>query len=209
MGSRRAVLAVVTLSLALLGLTTARADAVTQLCASHALTSAADFQTFANRRNSAFGVGDITSMLRLPDGRLFFTLGDTGYYDVRANGSPGPLVGFGNNSAWVQSGNCFVLLDRNWSGSRSWILPPQTDGSVYWPGASVVVGNRLYVFLARLFLNTPFGTPVGAAVATFDKVPVRLKGKLRAIGLEASAAAAQETIMRPNLASIRVRCTRM
>ena len=57
---------------------------------------------------------------------------------------------------------------------RSWILPPPKDGSAYWPGASVVVGTRLYVFLARLFVNTRFGTPVGAAVATFDLPSLQL-----------------------------------
>ena len=119
-------------------------------------------------RDAHFGIGDITSVVRLPDGRRFFTLGDTAYYNVRADGSAGPLRGFGNNSAWVQSGRCFTLVDRPGPGARSWLLPPQRDGSVYWPGASVVVGTRLYVFLARLFLDRPFGTPVGAAVAAFD-----------------------------------------
>ena len=174
MGSRGIALVVLVVLLVSFGPVGTRAGALAKLCANHALTSAADFQTIATDRDAAFGVGDITSMLRLPDGRLFFTLGDTGYYNVNRDGSAGPLVGFGNNSAWVQSGSCFTLLNRAGPGPRSWILPPQTDGSVYWPGASVVAGSRLYVFLARVFLNQPFGTPVGAAVATFDLPSLQL-----------------------------------
>ena len=130
--------------------------------------SAADYQAVADGRNASFGIGDITSAVGLPDGRRFFTFGDTDYDDLTASGAAGPLTGFGNNSAWVQSGDCFTLLARAVPGVRSWLLPPQTDGSVYWPGASVVVGNRLYVFLTRLFLDRPFGRPVGAAIAAFD-----------------------------------------
>ena len=48
-----------------------------------------------------------------------------------AAGRAGPLTGFGNSSAWVQSGNCFTLVDRAGPGARSWLLPPQSDGSVY------------------------------------------------------------------------------
>ncbi len=106
-------------------------------------------------------------MTQLPDGRTLFVLGDTGYYNLASDGSAGPLLGFGTNSAWVQAGNCFTLLEGS-ADNRSWIAPPQHDGTVYWPGAAVVVGNRLHVFLTRLYLDNPFGTPVGSAVATFE-----------------------------------------
>ena len=112
-------------------------------------------------RVATFGIGDITSVTGLADGRRFFALGDTAYYNLNANGSAGKFVGFGNNSAWVQSGSCFTLLDRDGPGPRSWVLPPQRDGSVYWPGASVVVGPRLYVFMLRL-VSTSRSAP-GAA----------------------------------------------
>jgi len=153
--------------------TPARAAQPTR-CESHVPAALADFQAVANGRNASFGIGDITSAIRLPDGRLFFTLGDTGYYNLQANGSAGPMQGFGNNSAWVLSGKCFTLLNRPGPGARSWLLPPENDGSVYWPGASVVVGPRLYVFLTRLFDNTTFGRPVGAAVAVFDLPSLQL-----------------------------------
>jgi hypothetical protein len=132
------------------------------------------YKSVANSRNSQFGVGDITSMVLLPDGRRFFTFGDTGYYHVHSNGSAGPLLGFGNNSAWVQKGSCFTLLARFGPGSRSWVLPPQGGTAIYWPGASVVVGSRLYVFFARLYLNVPFGQPISAAVAVFDLPSLQL-----------------------------------
>ncbi len=99
---------------------------------------------------------------------MFFALGDTAYYDVNHDGSTGRIEGFGNNSAWVLSGSCITLLNRPGPGSRSWILPPQRDGSFYWPGASVVVGSRLYVFLQRLRSNSSFGISLGSAVAEFD-----------------------------------------
>jgi hypothetical protein len=143
-------------------------------CAAHAPATVADYQAVPDHRSAKFGIGDITSIVRLPDGRRFFTLGDTGYYNLEGDGSAGPLVGFGNNSAWVQSGNCFSLLDRPGPGARSWLLPTQQDGTVFWPGASVAVGPRLYVFLSRLFLNRPFGTPVGESVAVFDLPSLRL-----------------------------------
>ena len=130
--------------------------------------SPSDYTAVGVHRWSGFGIGDVTAALRLPDGRRLFIMGDTLYHGLRSDGRPGPLVGFGNNSAWVQSGNCFTLLDHAAPGSRSWLQPPETDGTAYWPGGAVVAGNRLYVFLSRLFVNTEFGNPVGAAVATFD-----------------------------------------
>jgi hypothetical protein len=158
------------------GLTIAASPAAAQarLCLPHAPTSPADYQTIPDTRVASFGIGDITSSTQLPDGRQFFALGDTAYYNLNPDGSAGPLAGFGNNSAWLQSGPCFSLLDRDGPGPRSWVLPPQRDGSIYWPGASVVVGPRLYVFMQRLFLNQPFGTSVGAAVAVFDLPSVTL-----------------------------------
>jgi hypothetical protein len=149
-------------------------SAAVQHCSASPPTSVDAYISVANGRNAQFGVGDITSMVRLPDGRRFFALGDTGYYNVHGDGSAGPLLGFGNNSAWVQKDNCFTLLARAGPGSRSWVLPPQGGSAVYWPGASVVVGSRLYVFFARLYLTTPFGNPVSAAVAIFDLPSLQL-----------------------------------
>jgi len=141
---------------------------VASRCFARTPATPADYQSVADTRDASFGIGDITSAVRLPDGRRFFTLGDTGYYNLGGDGHAGRLQAFGNNSAWVQSGACVDLLARGAPGTRSWLLPPQRDGSVYWPGAAVVVGPRLYVFLVRLFLDTRFGRPVGAAVAAFD-----------------------------------------
>ncbi|HEY5013883.1 MAG TPA: hypothetical protein VIK61_14430, partial [Acidimicrobiia bacterium] len=170
----RTLVGALTIALATFGPGAPTADATTARCLPHSPASPADYQLVANGRNASFGVGDVTSVVRLPDGRRFFVFGDTGYYNLNADGSAGPLVSFGNNSAWVQSGNCFVLVDTAGAGSRSWIVPPQQDGSVYWPGAAVVVGNRLYVFLTRLFLDRFFGRPVGSAVATFDLPSLQL-----------------------------------
>jgi hypothetical protein len=156
------------LSVAVIVATAPGAAALPRRCLTHPLRTATDYRAIADTRVSSFGVGDMTSMVRLPDGRVFSSLGDAGYYDLNADGSAGPLRGFGNNSAWVQSGDCITLLDRAGPGVRSWVLPPQQDGSVYWPGASVVVGSRLYVFMQRLVLNSTFGTSVGNAVAEFD-----------------------------------------
>jgi ribosomal protein L24E len=161
-------------ALAGLVVTAAPAAAGPRRCLAHSPTSVADYQGIADTRVAAFGVGDITSITALPGGRRFFALGDTAYYNLNANGSAGPFTGFGNNSAWVQSGPCFTLLDRDGPGPRSWVLPPQRDGSVYWPGASVVAGPRLYVFMLRLYLDRPFGTGLSAAVAVFDLPSVSL-----------------------------------
>jgi hypothetical protein len=144
------------------------AAASPKYCAGHAPRTSADYQAVTDQRNASFGIGDTTSAIRLPDGRRFFTFGDTGYYNVAPNGRAGPLKGFGNNSAWVQSGRCFTLLNQASPQNASWLIPPQHDGSVYWPAASVVVGPRLYVFLNRVFLDPPFGRGVASAVAAFD-----------------------------------------
>src|SRR6516225_4096786 len=169
----RAIFGVV-ISVALVIPSAASANAVVQHCSANPPTSVAAYTSVADARDATFGVGDITSMVLLPDGRRFFAFGDTGYYNVHKNGSAGPLLGFGNNSAWVQKGNCFTLIARFGPGSRSWVLPPQGGTAIYWPGASVVVGSRLYVFFARLYLNVPFGTPVSAAVAIFDLPSLQL-----------------------------------
>jgi len=150
------------------------ASAAPSVCLSHPPASAADYQAIANTRVASFGVGDITSMTTLPDGRRFIALGDTAYYNLNPNGSTGAIVGFGNNSAWVQSGACFTLLDRPGPGPRSWVLPPPRGNSFFWPGASVVVGPRLYVFMQRIVLNKPFGTSLGAAIAEFDLPSLKL-----------------------------------
>jgi hypothetical protein len=171
---RRHVAAAVVVTVAATGLVASApsaasaAPAATRRCFTHPPRTANDFQAVGDHRNANFGIGDMTSVVRLPDGRLFFTFGDTAYFDLAPDGSAGPFKAFGNNSAWVQSGNCFTLLYGTSPGTRSWLLPPQYDGSVYWPAASVVVGPRLYVFLNRVFLEWPFGRSVGSAVAVFD-----------------------------------------
>jgi hypothetical protein len=144
------------------------AAASPRYCSSHPLRTAADYQAVPDHRNASFGIGDLTSVILLPDGRRLFTLGDTAYYDLTPEGGSGPWKAFGNNSAWVQSGRCFTLLNTANPRNRSWLVPPQHDGSAYWPMASLVVGPRLYVFLNRVMLEPPFGRSVGSAVAVFD-----------------------------------------
>jgi hypothetical protein len=170
----RVLLAVIMSSSVAIAASTTPAGAATRLCWFHAPNSAADFQAVTDARSARLGIGDLTSAVRLPDGRRFLAFGDTAYYDLNRDGSAGPLHGFGNNSAWVQSGSCYTLLDRVGPGSRSWVLPPQHDGSFYWPGASVVVGTRLYVFEQRLVSGSTFGRSVGAAVAAFDLPSLKL-----------------------------------
>src|SRR4029077_18088686 len=82
-------------------------------CLPHPPGSTGDYQAITDSRDGTFGVGDMTSAVQLPDGRLFYTFGDTAYYGLNADGSAGANIGFGNNSAWVQSGNCFTLLYRS------------------------------------------------------------------------------------------------
>src|SRR6478609_7516926 len=80
----RLVLAALAVCLAATGLVASPAagGAAPLHCSSHPPRTAADFQAVADQRNASFGVGDITSVVRLPDGRRFFTLGDTAYYNV-------------------------------------------------------------------------------------------------------------------------------
>jgi hypothetical protein len=159
---------VAALVVALIAVPHASATAAGQRCLTHLPTSVADYGSVTDSRDASFGIGDVTSSVLLPDGRRFFALGDTAYYDVAADGSRGQIKAFGNNSAWVQSGNCFTLLNGTNPGTKSWVVPPQKDGSFYWPGASVVVGSHLEVFMQRLTLGDGFGTSLGAVVAEFN-----------------------------------------
>jgi hypothetical protein len=153
---------------ALIAVPNASATGDGQRCLTHLPTSTADYGSVTDSRDADFGIGDVTSSVMLPDGRRFFALGDTAYYDVASDGSREQITAFGNNSAWVQTGNCFTLLNGADPGSKSWVVPPQHDGSFYWPGASVVVGSHLEVFMQRLTLGDGFGTSLGAVVAEFD-----------------------------------------
>jgi hypothetical protein len=159
---------VAALVVALIAVPHASATAESQHCLTHLPTSIADYGSVTDSRDADFGIGDVTSSVLLPDGRRFFALGDTAYYDIMSDGSRGEMTGFGNNSAWVQSGNCFTLLHGTNPGTKSWVVPPQKDGSFYWPGASVVVGSHLEVFMQRLKLDDGFGTSLGAVVAEFN-----------------------------------------
>ena len=140
----------------------------------HLPSAAADYQAVSDSRNARLRCrrhdrGRTTSRRAAP-----LHLRRHRVLRHRIRRSAGRFQGFGNNSAWVQSGPCFELLDRAAPGTRSWLLPPQHDGSLYWPGGAVVVGSRLYVFLTRLFLDRPFGRPVGAALAVFDLPSLQL-----------------------------------
>ena len=169
------VLTTVSLGAVVIGVTATPAAADAQRCLPHLPTATADYRAIADERDANFGVGDITSSVQLPDGRRFIALGDTAYYNVRPDGSTGTIEGFGTNSAWVQSGKCFTLLDSATPGfSKSWVSPPQNDGSFFWPGASVVVGSKLYVFMQRLVRDSGFGTSRGASVAEFDLPSLKL-----------------------------------
>jgi len=130
-------------------------------------SSAAHYQSVADFRGPSWGVGDLMSMATLPDGRNVFAFGDTVYAPVNPDGSRGPLTAFGNNSLWVQQGNCFWQLDSP-TGDRSWIAPSTGDGTVFWPGGAAVAGNRLHIFLTRTRIDNVFGTPFGSAVATYE-----------------------------------------
>jgi hypothetical protein len=170
----KVLLATLTMSTASFVAPAAPAGAYTRRCLSTTPKTAAAYQALPDSRDTSFGIGDVTSIVRLPDARQLFVLGDTSYYNLTANGGTGPIQGFGNNSAWVQSGGCFTLLNRAGPGARSWVMPPQRDGSFYWPGASVVVGSRLYIFMQRLVPDGPFGRSLGAAVAAFDLPSLQL-----------------------------------
>ena len=144
------------------------AAASTRRCATHPPRTANDFQAVADNRNANFGIGDLTSVVRLPDGRRFFTLATRRTTTSRPTAVPDRSTGSATTRRGCQSGNCFTLLNRAGPGARSWLPPPQQDGSVYWPAASVVVGPRLYVFLNRVVPEAPVRPVGGSAVAAFE-----------------------------------------
>jgi hypothetical protein len=144
------------------------AAAAPRMCFDSPPTTTAQFQQLADVRNTTWAVGDLTSIVDLPDGRRLFFFGDSAYYDLNGDGSRGPFAGFSSTSAWLQTGGCFTLLNTDGAYGRSWLEPPEQDGSVYWPGGATVVGNRLHVFLTRVVLERPWGRAVGSAVATFE-----------------------------------------
>jgi hypothetical protein len=147
----------------------------TVMCAQGSLGSSSALQEFFDRRSELWAGADLTGVVPLPDGRNLWLFGDTMYTPVEENGGRGALVGFGNNSAFVESGGCMRHVSGNGS-QRSWVTPPHADGSIYWPGGGVVVGSTLHVFLGRMKPEPPFGRLLDRAVATFSLPDLQLRG---------------------------------
>src|SRR5688572_2992741 len=89
-GKRWAFVALAVAVVAPMGLSGDTAHAATSICLSRAPRTTAEFQQVTDARSDVFGVGDLTTMIDLPDGRRLFVFGDTSYHDVNANGSRGP-----------------------------------------------------------------------------------------------------------------------
>jgi hypothetical protein len=136
-------------------------------CARGPLISPEALQWFFGLRGDLWAGADLTSVVPLPDGRNLWLFGDTFYTPVQPDGSRGASVAFGHNSAFVQSGGCMRHISGSGSG-RSWLAPPQTDGSAYWPMGGVVVGNEVHIFLGRVAPEAPFGRLLDRAVATLS-----------------------------------------
>ena len=149
--------------------------ATARQCEAAPPATAADYQAVPDPRTRLFGVGDMTAAVQLPDGRRVFTFGDTGYYDIGSDGQRRPFPGIRQQLGVGAVGPVLRTARPRLRPARAaGCFRPQHDGSLYWPGGAVVAGPRLYVFLTRLFLDRPFGRPVGAAVAVFDLPSLQL-----------------------------------
>src|SRR5688572_13125465 len=124
-GKRWELVALAIAVLSPLWLSSESAHAAANVCLSRAPRTVAEFQQVTEAQSPGFGIGDLTTMIDLPDGRRLYIFGDTSYHAVNADGSRGPIVGWGNNSAWLQSGRCFTLLRSANGDNRSWIQPPE------------------------------------------------------------------------------------
>jgi hypothetical protein len=137
------------------------------------LDNALVLQAFFNQRSELWAGADLTGVVPLPDGRNLWLFGDTLYTPVNDDGARGEPVGFGNNSAFVQSGGCMRHVAGD-ASRRSWIAPSHADGSAYWPGGGVVAGDEVHLFLGRVVPEAPFGRLLDRAVATLALPDLRV-----------------------------------
>ena len=120
------VVGVLTAALGSFGLGATPAAATAQRCGTHPPASTADYQAVPDARDANFGIGDMTSAVRLPDGRRFFTLGDTAYYNVtrtagRARSTASATTRRGCNRGTAS--RCWIAPGP---GARSWVFAAAT-----------------------------------------------------------------------------------
>jgi hypothetical protein len=96
--------------------------------------------------------GDSGRTVRLADGRLIGFFGDSTLADGR----------FVHNSVVVSDGR------RSWLAAAG-LFPDFADGSRWWPGQAVAVGERVFLTGSRQLVRGPFDwTPLGAYLAIVD-----------------------------------------
>jgi hypothetical protein len=104
-----------------------------------------------DHRGPGWAGADLTASVPLGDDRVLWLFGDTFVGRVATSGVRAPGTLMVNNSAMVQTGNCFrPLLGGTPAAPAAWIAPARRDGSWYWPADAVVDGGRLHVLLMHV-----------------------------------------------------------
>lgn len=136
-------------------------------CGTPAPTAAKGYQAMFDAMNTAgWSGGDGASSVPLPDGRSLWLFGDT------ILGPEAPGGGYGAGTRMVH--NSFVIQDRGClravNGPRGGEVLPDSGTAFYWPTAGLALGDRLYVFAARVVAtgDRPFDfRAVGTDLAVF------------------------------------------
>lgn len=107
---------------------------------------AATASNFADRTRGWAG-GDLMDRLPLPGGRVLWIFGDTFVGDVDEEGRLAPAYRFVRNSAIVQDGMCFDMVETDdGAGWVTWL----SDDTWLWPLEATIDNGLLHVFMVRV-----------------------------------------------------------
>jgi hypothetical protein len=99
--------------------------------------------------------GDAVYSLPLPDGRILWIFADTWLGVVNPDRSRPGGQPFVNNSLVIQDGDDFITLHGGTASSPASYFDPGIPDNFYWPADAFIAGDKVYVFLPRIFKYGP------------------------------------------------------
>lgn len=133
-------------------------------------TASAYEQLLRGNINGKWYHGDAGQSVKLPDGRVLWTYGDTWV------GAAGQTRGstFVNNTGLLTDAGCITPITGPIAGGKetTWITPnAQTDTpgltDYYWPNTPFMDGSVLRLFLSHMYSDNSGFHPIGIDLATF------------------------------------------
>jgi hypothetical protein len=127
---------------------------VTPLGCVASMTAAHLDALFAQRLGPLMG-WDNPKIIDLGDGRSLWLLSDP-YVDPTMTAATLDTAHYLNNTAMIQDGRCFSLLQRMRNGSPVEFAPDLPSGDFFWPlGGTVGAGGLIYVFWSQMNEDAP------------------------------------------------------